>query len=76
MIKRFFTDQETTYNHNNKYILKPLRAQKVVEEANGMFELEIELPKGTQLNKKGYHHRTYPEGVQPFRDTITKHTRH
>ena len=64
MIKRFLPT-ETTYNHN-KYILKPLRAE-VVEEANGMFELEIELPKGTQLNKRDIITAPTPRGVQPFR---------
>lgn len=64
MIKRFLPT-ETTYNHN-KHILKPLRAE-VVEEANGIFELEIELPKGTQLNKRDIITAPTPRGVQPFR---------
>lgn len=64
VIKRFLPT-ETTYNHN-KYILKPLRAE-VVEEANGMFELEVELPKGTQLNRREIITAPTPRGVQPFR---------
>lgn len=64
MIKRFLPT-ETTYDHN-KYILKPLRAE-VVEETNGMFELEIELPKGTQVNRRDIITAPTPRGVQPFR---------
>jgi len=64
VIKRFLPT-ETTYNHN-KYILKPLRAE-IVEEANGVFELEIELPKGTQVNKRDIITAPTPRGVQPFR---------
>lgn len=64
MIKRFLPT-ETIYNHN-KYILKPLRAE-VVEEANGMFELEIELPKGTQVSRRDIITAPTPRGVQPFR---------
>jgi phage minor structural protein len=40
---------------------------EVTEEANGMFELEIELHKGTQLNKRDIITAPTPRGVQPFR---------
>lgn len=64
MIKRFLPN-ETVFEHN-KYVLKP-RDVKVVEEANGIFELEIELPKTTVINKRDIVTAPTHMGVQPFR---------
>jgi phage minor structural protein len=64
MIKRYLST-EIALNHN-KYVLHPMKAV-VTEEANGMFELEIELPKGTLINKMDIITAPTPRGVQPFR---------
>ena len=64
MIRRYLPS-ETLWEHN-KFVLKPINAT-VTEEANGMFELEIELPKGTELNKRDIITAPTPRGEQPFR---------
>ena len=64
MIKRFLST-ETVFNHN-KYVLNPRRVE-VKEEANGLFEIEVELPKNTIINKRDIITAPTPRGEQPFR---------
>jgi len=62
---RRYEPNETILTHN-KFVLHPLSAL-VREEANGMFELEMELPKNTIINKRDLVVAPSPRGEQPFR---------
>jgi phage minor structural protein len=62
---RLFDRNETNFNHN-KTILTPLSCY-VIEEANGMFELEAEFPKTTVLNDGDIIKAPTPRGEQLFR---------
>lgn len=64
MIRRYLST-ETVFNHN-KYMLSPIKAE-VVEEANGMFESEIEIMRHVALNKGDIISAPTPRGEQPFR---------
>lgn len=46
---RLFDSNETNFNHN-KTVLTPITCY-IIEEQNGMFELEIELPKNITVSK-------------------------
>ncbi|MDD3173352.1 MAG: phage tail protein [Herbinix sp.] len=62
---RLFDRQETQFNHN-KTILTPLSCY-VIEEANGMFELEAEFPKNVSITEGDIIKAPSPRGEQLFR---------
>lgn len=62
---RLFERGETVFNHN-KNVLSPISCF-VLEEANGMFELEIEVPKTTAIANGDVVKAPTPRGEQLFR---------
>lgn len=64
MIRRYLPN-ETNFNHN-KYILHPLSSE-VYEEANGMFELKMELQKKEAITSGDIISAPTPRGDQLFR---------
>lgn len=62
---RLFERNETNYNHN-KNIIFPLSCF-IEEEANGMFELELELPKTENIDNGSIIKAPTPRGEQLFR---------
>ena len=62
---RYFKRQETDFNHNET-ILKPISCY-IIEEANGMFELEAEFPKNISISKGDIIKAPSPRGEQLFR---------
>lgn len=62
---RLFDRNETNFNHN-KTILTPLSCY-VLEEANGMYELESEFPKNIVINEGDIIKAPSPRGEQLFR---------
>lgn len=62
---RLFERNETNFKHNN-CILKPISCY-VIEEANGIFELEIELPKNSTISDGEIIKAPTPRGEQLFR---------
>jgi len=65
IVIRLFGRNETNFNHN-KNVLSPLSCF-VIEEANGMFELEIEVPKMTIIGNGDIIKAPTPRGEQLFR---------
>lgn len=64
MIRRY-DPNETDFNHN-KHILRPLKAE-VFEEANGMFELQMDLKKEDRASNGDIISAPTPRGEQLFR---------
>lgn len=62
---RYFNRNETNFNHNET-ILNPISCF-ILEEANGMFELEAEFPKITIINDGDIIKAPTPKGEQLFR---------
>lgn len=62
---RLFDRSETNFNHN-KNILNPISCE-VFEEENGMFEIEMELPKGSVVDIGQIVKAPTPRGEEVFR---------
>lgn len=64
MIRRYLQN-ETTYNHN-KYVLNPYSCT-TLERANELFEIELSVPRNTEIYQKDIISAPTPRGNQPFR---------